>query len=212
MPPSLLTIKYLEKLADEIDVRDYESWLARKRQQEAAGQRPLLPARKSVTRLRTRQTRPQPKGADQQVRRTEAGPNSAADALRVGLSKVCDVWEQISEDRSRDSIFDYLKAVYALVRRSRRKGVATKLRQRAVQFADLSYDENAEIFSVVIRSTCDGKLDNKTVSKLSRALRYAAHRDRPPRLLIQFMKRLGGINACASRFAKTLGRAAQSKA
>jgi hypothetical protein len=140
---------------------------------------------------------------------TRAGKvvRSAADeVLRERLFKVCDVWDEILEDRSRDSIYRYLKAVYSAVMRCEREGRATELLHCAIIIADLPVTENPELFSTVIRCTCEQRLDDKLVSKLSRALRYAAYRERPPRMLIEFIKGMGGINACASQHAKKLGR------
>jgi hypothetical protein len=61
-------------------------------------------------------------------------------------------------------------------------------------------------FAVVIRSTCDGKADNKTISKWSRALRYVARVKKPRRPLTTFMKNRGGINACAGLYAEQVRR------
>jgi hypothetical protein len=136
---------------------------------------------------------------------------SAAKSLGAQLFSVSDTWDRATEDRYRDSIYAYLKAVYSLVRRCERGGKAKELLSAAVKTAGLSADENTEVFAAVIRATCDDKLDQKMVSKYSRALRYAAHQDQPPRMLIEFIKRRGGINAVADRYAKRLGRKAKCK-
>jgi hypothetical protein len=58
----------------------------------------------------------------------------------------------------------------------------------------------------VIRATCDReKLDNKTISKWSRALRYVA-KFKKGTPLKTFIKNRGGVNACAALFARVLGR------
>ena len=121
------------------------------------------------------------------------------------------MWEEILEDRSRDLIYPYLKAAYSLVTRCQRESKSRELLRYAINIAGLPDNENAELFATVIRGTCDGELDPKSVSKLSRALRYAAYRDRPPRLLVSFIKRLGGINSCAGRYANKLGRGGKAK-
>jgi hypothetical protein len=66
-----------------------------------------------------------------------------------------------------------------------------------------------EPFSAIILCTAEpAKVDYRTRSKWSRALRYAA-KLRPRKLsLAEFMKSRGGINECAARFARRLGRAA----
>ena len=62
-------------------------------------------------------------------------------------------------------------------------------------------------FAAAIRCTADtAKADKRTRSKWSRVLRYAAAYKPDSEPLDQFVKRKGGINACAARFARRLGR------
>jgi hypothetical protein len=62
-------------------------------------------------------------------------------------------------------------------------------------------------FAAVIRCTADpAKGDKRTRSKWSRALRYAAAYKPNSDPLDQFIRRKGGINACAARFCRCLGR------
>ena len=125
--------------------------------------------------------------------------------------KVCDAWDELQEDRSRDAIYPYLRRVYAIVRRYRGRRETRELLRSATKIAGLPYDRNADPFATIIRCTCEQKLDAKAVSKLARALRYAAYRNRPPRRLKMFIKRLGGINGCAAQYAKRLGRGGKGK-
>jgi hypothetical protein len=81
-----------------------------------------------------------------------------------------------------------------------------KLLRHAFQFAGLPCDKNADPFTAVIRSTCDDEIDNKTISKWARALRYVAHCKAPRRRLRTFMKQAGGVNACADLYARYFGR------
>jgi hypothetical protein len=61
-----------------------------------------------------------------------------------------------------------------------------------------------------IRCTADpAKADKRTRSKWSRVLRYAAVSKPASEALDQFIKRKGGINACAARFSRRLGRKRQ---
>jgi hypothetical protein len=73
----------------------------------------------------------------------------------------------------------------------------------AFQFANLPFDKNADPFSAVIRCTSERDIDNKTISKWARALRYASGRKEPHMRLKTFMKEAGGVNACAAAYAKT---------
>jgi len=52
------------------------------------------------------------------------------------------------------------------------------------------------------------KADKRTRSKWSRVMRYAAAYKPDSEALDQFIKRKGGINACAARFSRCLGRTA----
>ncbi len=68
---------------------------------------------------------------------------------------------------------------------------------------------NADPFTAIIRCTSDDSADSKMISKWARALRYAAHCKRPTMPLEKFVKRVGGINACATLYARYLGRGRQ---
>jgi hypothetical protein len=71
--------------------------------------------------------------------------------------------------------------------------------------ASLTYCKNAS--GTVIRCTGDpAKADKRTRSKWSRVLRYAAAYNSDSESLGQFIQRRGGINACAARFSRCLGR------
>jgi hypothetical protein len=73
-------------------------------------------------------------------------------------------------------------------------------------------DENRDPFAAVIRCTADPvKADKPTRSKWSRVMRYAAAYKPYSEPLEQFVKRKGGINACAARFTRWLGRTASSR-
>ena len=64
-----------------------------------------------------------------------------------------------------------------------------------------------EPFAAVIYCTSDPeKVDDRTRSKWSRVLRYAAEFKDLDEPLRDFIKRKGGINKCAARFARRLGR------
>jgi hypothetical protein len=84
---------------------------------------------------------------------------------------------------------------------SRIKHIDDSLRH-AFEFAHFPFDKNAEPFGAVIRCTSGGDVDNKTISKWSRALRYVARSKEPDIGLRTFMKEVGGINACADNYAK----------
>jgi hypothetical protein len=127
-------------------------------------------------------------------------------SLRQRLGDVCDAWDDFQENRFRDAVYGYLRAVFSIVKHYRGRRQTKKLMRRAYKFAGLPVDMNADPFAVVIRCTCEHKLDNKTISKWSRALRYVERVKKPRHQLTTFMKNRGGVNACAERYAKYFGR------
>jgi hypothetical protein len=61
-------------------------------------------------------------------------------------------------------------------------------------------------FASIIRCTADpAKADNRTRSKWSRAMRYAAVYKPDSEPLGQFIRRNSGINECAARFSRRIG-------
>lgn len=134
------------------------------------------------------------------------GVGSIRDEIREDLNWIVDAFEDYRNSRRRDAIYWYLGAVYRVVTRFRGRRRTGRLMQRASVFASFPYDQKADPFSTIIRATTAKMIDVRTRSKWSRALRYAAYRKRAPRQLKSFMKKRGGINACADRYAKLLGR------
>ena len=136
----------------------------------------------------------------------KAGRERLEDRLRQRLVMVSDAWDDFPECRKRDAVYGYLKAVFALVVDCKGRRRTKRLLRRAFQFAGLPFDKNADPFAAVIRCTSERNIDNKTISKWARALRHAAHCKRPRTPLKTFIKKMGGINACADRYAIYLGR------
>jgi hypothetical protein len=79
--------------------------------------------------------------------------------------------------------------------------------RRALRLQRLKVSDREDPFGAVIRCTADpAKADKRTRSKWSRAMRYAAAYKPDSEALDQFIQRKGGINACAARFSRRLGR------
>jgi len=132
----------------------------------------------------------------------KASRERSEDRLRRRLATVCDAFDEFQESRVRDAVYGYLKAVFALVVDCKGRRQTKRLLRRAFQFAGLPIDKNADPLATVIRCTSERNVDNKTISKWARALRYAAHCKRPRTPLKRFVKEMGGINACAERYAR----------
>ena len=134
-----------------------------------------------------------------------AGTNSAA-RNRRWFQKIRDVWNQFQASRARDAVYGYLEAVFAIITHYKVRRKTKKLLRHAFKLAELPFDRNADPFTAVIRCTSGDAADNKTISKWARALRYVARWKEPGKPVTAFMKKAGGVNACADRYAQRTER------
>ena len=116
------------------------------------------------------------------------------------------MWDEFQANRTRDAVYGYLEAVFAIVTHYKVRRKTKKLLRHAFKFAELPFDRNADLFSAAIRCTSDDNADSKTISKWARALRYVARCKEPAARLRTFMKEAGGVNACASLYARRCKR------
>jgi hypothetical protein len=227
MVPSPRALRYFEAMERERDNFDFGAWLSRERDAQARpkGARPgslqtetvadmTMPPREATNAARSSTTalclgRLQIPTRVLSARIKDSPRDARKNSLFEKLSMVTDAWDEFQQSRSRDAVFGYLRRVYSLVIRYKGRRRTNRLLGRTFEFAGIPFDGEADPFTTVIRCTCEQKLDTKAISKMARALRYAAHRNRPPRLLKSFMKAQGGINACADQYAKQLGRGVQ---
>ncbi len=96
--------------------------------------------------------------------------------------------------------------MFAIVEHYKVRRKTRKLLEHAFEFADLRFNKNADPFTAIIRCTSDHSVDSKMISKWARALRYVAGSKRPTMPLENFVKRVGGINACAALYVRYFGR------
>jgi hypothetical protein len=137
----------------------------------------------------------------------EAIPYSSA-ALRQDLQRVRNVWEDVQASRDRNAIYAYLGAVYGLVSWWAAEERAIDRARRALRLQRLEVSERKDPFAAIIRCTADpAKADKRTRSKWSRVMRYATAYKPDAEALNRFIRRKGGINACAARFTRCLGAA-----
>ena len=79
--------------------------------------------------------------------------------------------------------------------------------RRALRSQRLKVSDREDPFAAIIRCTADSaKADKRTRSEWSRVMRYAAAYKPDAEALDRFIKRKGGVNACAARFSRCLGR------
>jgi hypothetical protein len=134
-------------------------------------------------------------------------PAKAQDpSLTLRISKVEAAWRAMKLQVRRNAIYRYLAAVFELVTACKGRRRTRELLRRTATLIGLPAGKNADPFAGVIRCTCDGNIDRKTISRWSRALRYVARRKSAEMRLKTFMKREGGVNACAQKYARVFGR------
>jgi hypothetical protein len=127
-------------------------------------------------------------------------------ALRQDLTRVRIAWEGCQASRDRNAIYGYLSAVFDLVIWWAAEDRAISRARWALGLCRLGFP-NDEPFAAIIFCTSDpAKVDKRTRSKWSRALRYAAEYKSSSEPLAAFVRRKGGINKCAERFTRCLGR------
>ncbi len=130
-----------------------------------------------------------------------------AQALRQDLLRVRHAWEECQSSRDRNAIYGYLSAVFALVMWWAAEGRAISRARWALQLQRLDLPITDEPFAAVILCTAAReKVDKRTRSKWSRVLRYAMEYKTNAEPLAPFIRRKGGINKCAARFARWVGR------
>jgi hypothetical protein len=129
-------------------------------------------------------------------------------ALRTTLERLEGEWDECQSERDREAIYSYLTALFEVVTWWMQDRKATEYARRALQTKGRPASaKSPEPFAALILCTADGaKVDYRTRSKWSRVLRYAAEFKRWDESLTAFIKRKGGINKCAGRFARRLGR------
>jgi hypothetical protein len=214
------TASYVEALIREGDNFDYSSWLGRVRTEEVQAKRAtatfsvlaesnnLLGASDDRINSLTARSALVTKAASlaRPICRSDREGEPPEARLTRRLEKVCDAWNDFQSSRARDAVYGYLARVFAIVEHYKVRRKTSKLLRHAFEFADLPFDKNADPFTAIIRCTSDNTVDSKMISKWARALRYVARSKKPETGLKTFMKKAGGVNACADLYAQCNGR------
>ena len=134
------------------------------------------------------------------------------EALKQDLFRVRTSWEYCQANRDRNAIYGYLSAVFDLVMWWKAEDRAISRARWALRLQGADLPTTDEPFAMVILCTADrAKVDKRTRSKWSRVLRYAEeYNTKNAESLATFIQRKGGLNKCAERFARYLGRRAQN--
>jgi hypothetical protein len=223
-PFSPRTAHYVAALMREGDNFDYCKWLQRVREEKAQAAKELRQANieqivseeigAPVSTLCGPEASPiwrlfnEHASIPMRMRRSRRKTLHSASGTRTmwRFEKIREAWDKFQANRTRDAVYGYLEAVFAIVAHYKVRRRTRKLLRHAFEFAELPFDKNANAFAAVIRCTCADRADNKTISKWARALRYVARCKAHPTQLEKFMKEAGGVNACANRSAKYFGR------
>jgi hypothetical protein len=136
------------------------------------------------------------------------------DPLKANLQRLEREWETYQSTRNRDGIYSYLTAVSELVAVWAHESKAVESASWALWLrGHRPVPKAPEPFAAVILCTADRKkVDFRTRSKWSRVLRYVAEYKDLEESLATFIKRKGGINKCAARFSRRLGRCSRTEA
>jgi hypothetical protein len=129
------------------------------------------------------------------------------EAMRQDLLRVRNAWDECQASRARNAIYGYLSAVFDLLMWWAADDRAVSRAHWALRLQGVDVPCTDEPFAAVILCTADRqKVDKRTRSKWSRVLRYAAEYKTGAEPLAAFVRRKRGINKCASRFTRCLGR------
>jgi hypothetical protein len=126
------------------------------------------------------------------------------ETINQDLKNLEEIWIKVRGTRRRNAIYRYLIALDDVVRRWRCEQRPKTLVRHAQVFCDEKENPKAEMYSALIRATTNA--DVKTVSKLSRVLRFCQALNKHDEDLRSFIKREGGLNGCAAQFAQNFGR------
>jgi hypothetical protein len=217
-------VSYIAALLREGEKFDYSRWLQRVREEEVRSKQGLGTfLSKDVVAVEinnqtgtsdgiwpnpTLMTRAVP--IPRALRRPHPQAKSKTSKARLmrWLERISSAWDDFQASRMRDAVYGYLEAVFAIVTHYKVRRKTKKLLRHAFKFAELpfAFDRNTDPFTAVIRCTCADLADNKAISKWARALRYVAHCNVPRTRLKMFMKKAGGVNACADLYARRCKR------
>ena len=152
---------------------------------------------------------PKPPGPLAQNQTAQGLPYSD-ELLRQDLERLRSAWRKFQKVRRRDAVYSFLHAVFQLVDCWNVEGRAQIRARCLLSVGGIQPPKMGEPFSALIVAAAHPyRPDKRTISKWSRALRYAAECKRPLGSLKAFIKRKGGINGCADRYTRRLRRRRQ---
>jgi len=124
-------------------------------------------------------------------------------SLVQDINRLHRLWRKVQSDRRRDAIYGFLTGVYDLIECWQVERQVVQRVKRTLAIAGMAALEPREPFGAIITAAiAPNRLERRKLSKYARALRFAAAHKAPGKRLDRFIKRHGGLNACASEFTK----------
>lgn len=131
-------------------------------------------------------------------------------SLNQDLKRLRRVWDKVQRNRARDAIYDFLTSVFELVEWWIAEGQELQRAERALEITGKPVPEIIEPFAAVLTAClAPDRLDRRHLSRYARVLRYAAACSCRTKRLEAFIKRRGGLNGCAAKHSRRLGRRAE---
>ncbi len=84
------------------------------------------------------------------------------------LEKIRKAWNDFQSNRARDAVYGYLARVFSIVEHYKVRRKISKLLRHALEFADLPFNRDVDVFTAIIRCTSDDTVDHKMISKWAR--------------------------------------------
>jgi hypothetical protein len=132
---------------------------------------------------------------------------------RVVLADVEKEWNDFQSKRERSAVYGYLHMVFMQVDWWTQKPDEMRAALQTIKIETPNIKLPDDMYAAVIMLTADSKkADEKVRSKWGRVLRYAARYKPEKELLMDFLQRKGGINKCAARYTRRLGRNSKARA
>jgi hypothetical protein len=126
-------------------------------------------------------------------------PATQSATVKADIVEIRRAWKLYQNSSRRTGVFLFLAAVFRAVQRWRRTGHVERNCRLALKQLINPANMKLESFTILLHSGSDPDfLDQKIRSKLSRALRAVERLKPKGESVAEYIKRNGGINACAA--------------
>ena len=147
-----------------------------------------------------------------QSARDPASPPYTREALMLDVRRLRQAWKKYRKSRRRNAIYGFFDLIFQTVSIWQMERRANGRTWRALALRGCAMPDTIEPFrDLTVAAAHPSRIDNRTLAKWSRVLRYAAAYKIPGKPLDRFVMRRGGINGCAGLYTRRLGRGATPK-